>query len=836
MKIKTFILNWFYNKLRIMITLTFSITDVAMEGNGVVLYGFTEDKKRVIVRDDSYAPYFIVQPSVKADIGRVVSALSSFKIRDGEEEFFVTRVEKVERKILGKLSSLLKVTCNSVDSLKPLSKGVLDIDGVLSTFDDDVKTYMKYLFDKKLVPLSKVVVVGEELNKINGVDFHVKAFNLSSDLAEPAPYPLLCFDIETYNPGGVSDVKVHPITMISYALSSGESGVLTWKVSGKGFAKVFKDEREMLAAFCELLKREKPAFVISYNGDNFDFPYLKERARKSGVDFDIGWDGASLSFVRSGTKFAAKSKGLVHLDLYPFIKTTMSSYLKTDSYTLNSVCEELLGDKKDGFDVADLYKLWDEHKIDELLDYSLADAKLTLRLSLKILPLMFEMTRIVGAPIFDVCRMSYSRLVESLIMRETRNFNEVILRSPSNKDVMARVSRTFKGGFVYEPVPGFYEHIAVFDFRSLYPSIIVAHNVCPTTLNAEGSDVHTSPEILVGGELLSFRFAKSPIGFIPSLVKELIERRNSIKTILKKMDKKDLDYNVLDSRQNAMKILANAMYGYLGFPKSRWYSMECAASITSWGRSYIQGVLKEAESSGLKVLYGDTDSCFFILPSPHVDDALTFAEKVNKSLPGVMELKFEGFYKSGIFVFKKSSVRGAKKKYALCDKNNELLIKGFEFVRRDWAVIAKDLQLCALKKVLVDKDFRGAVKVLKDTISDVKSGVVPLQKFIIKTRMTKNVGSYENVGPHVRAAMKANVDGDVLVEGSMISFVIVKGGGSISDRAFTYENALKKRLVPDYDYYIKNQLIPSVEPILLTLGFKESEIEGKEQKTLEGFF
>jgi DNA polymerase I len=284
-----------------------------------------------------------------------------------------------------------------------------------------------------------------------------------------------------------------------------------------------------------------------------------------------------------------------------------------------------------------------------------------------------------------------------------------------------------------------------------------------------------------------------------------------------------------------LKLLTNATFGYLGFPQARWYNMGCAASITGWGRQYTNNVIKHAKSSGFKVLYGDTDSVFFLLPKPDVNEAMNFVKKVNTNLPEMMELQFEGFFKTGIFVSKKSERRGAKKKYALCDKNNELEIKGFELVRRDWSQLAKDLQEKTLKKILIDKDFKAALELLHLTISKVKKGRISVDKFVIKTRMTKSVKSYGNISPHVSAAMKAQDNGRNIIAGMMIPYVIVKGKGKISDRSYLIDDVKTKGLTPDYDYYINHQLIPSVEEILRAIGFKQGEIIIKEQKTLEGF-
>jgi len=74
-----------------------------------------------------------------------------------------------------------------------------------------------------------------------------------------------------------------------------------------------------------------------------------------------------------------------------------------------------------------------------------------------------------------------------------------------------------------------------------------------------------------------------------------------------------------------------------------------------------------------------------------------------------MELGLENFYPRGIFVSKKSDEsKGAKKKYALIDENNNIKITGFETVRRDWSKLARETQKKILKIILEEDNPRKA--------------------------------------------------------------------------------------------------------------------------------
>ena len=132
----------------------------------------------------------------------------------------------------------------------------------------------------------------------------------------------------------------------------------------------------------------------------------------------------------------------------------------------------------------------------------------------------------------------------------------------------------------------------------------------------------------------------------------------------------------------------------------RYYCRECAASIAAFGREYIQKTIKKAQDEGFKVIYSDTDSLAVTLKGKSKKSALDFLKKINDELPSLMELELESFYPRGIFVSKKGDSQGAKKKYALIDEAGKLKIIGFETVRKDWSLIARETQLKVIEMIL----------------------------------------------------------------------------------------------------------------------------------------
>ncbi len=106
------------------------------------------------------------------------------------------------------------------------------------------------------------------------------------------------------------------------------------------------------------------------------------------------------------------------------------------------------------------------------------------------------------------------------------------------------------------------------------------------------------------------KFAKTPKGFIPSVIGNVISERLKIKRQMRETDD-PTEKRILKVQQDALKRLANTMYGIYGFSRFRWYSMECAESITAWGgRDYIKETMKKSEEYGFKAIYADTDGFY----------------------------------------------------------------------------------------------------------------------------------------------------------------------------------------------------------------------------------
>jgi len=606
----------------------------------------------------------------------------------------------------------------------------------------------------------------------------------------------------------------------SIGMSPAFSFVITWKdiPSDADYVEKVDSESEMLERFAEHVKDYGPDLLTGYNSDRFDLPYINIRAKKYKLSLKLGLDHSEIE-VSGTSKKKASIAGIVHVDCYPFIRRVTGAVLKTHSYTLDNVSFEILGERKLKVDMGAMAGHWDNNspELAKYAEYNLRDAELTYKLLEKIYPSMVEMVKITHRSLFDVTRMAFSQFVETYLILQAQDFNEVIPNKPRYGESTARMEQRAKGGFVYEPTPGLYENIAVFDFRSIYPSVMVSHNISPDTMNKE--DCREQATAPVEGETITF--CQDKPGFVATVLQDLLDRRGRIKAMIQKEGKSPL----LLARSNAIKIMMVSFYGYLGFSMSRWYSFECVQSITAWAREYIKGVMDKAEEKGFKIVYGDTDSIFLELGDKTEQDAIYFLEEINRNLPGIMELEYEGLFPAGIFVSTKGTDVGAKKRYALMDEEGELTIKGFEIVRRNYSPIGKDVQLNVLTILLSDKDPQKAMKYVRDKITKLKAGDIPIEELTITTQLTKMIEDYASIGPHVAAAKLMQAKHRPVG----VSYVIKEGVGKIRDKVGLPEDTTTGDI--DTEYYINNQILPAVEKIFEVFGITEDEL-AKESKQI----
>ncbi len=769
----------------------------------IKLYGKKENipVKRLI----RYEPYFYAKWVEE-------EKLKKTKFIENDEIIEVKRIEKVKKYLYGKEEEFYKVYASKPSHI-PKLKSFIKHNYEGQCYEYDITFRRRFLYDFQITPLDMVIIEeeGEEIKDI------IEEKENNDELI------VMAFDIEVFNPKGVPDPKKDEIISISFYTKIG-NGVISTKGDESFIIKV-KNEKEMLEKFVELIKYYKIDVLVGFNSSSFDIPYIIERMKKYKMDELTFIRNEKPSKIRKGLSTGYNIPGIIHFDLYPIVRLFggMGVIGGINRFTLEEVYKTITKKEKKMVDRLNIWEMWEKGEVKELLEYSLGDAKSTFEVAEYVLPLAIELSKLTKVPLGETALSTSGQFVENLLMFNATRRNEIIPSKPSYDEIRKREFNPVEGAFVKLPEPGIYENIAVLDFRGLYPSIIISYNIDPNTIVEEG-EAYESP--------IGIKFRKDKLGLIPETLKELVETRAKIKDMLKKMDKHSEQYQKLSAKSQALKIISNSFYGYLGYARSRWYNRDCAASVTAFGRKHIKEAWEKSEKEGFEVLYIDTDSLFLLMKGKSKEDVLKFLENINNELPGSMELELEGFYKRGIFVSKKSGAKGAKKKYALLGEDGSIKIRGFELVRRDWSKIARELQRKVLEVILEKGSKEEAVNIVKQYIKKLRKGEVELKELAIMTQLNKPLGAYEVISPELSAALKLKKAGREVGRGMIIEYVIGKRGNTISEKATPLE------LAEDYDaeYYINNQIIPAVMKILKELGVDEKELDRKGQSSLSEFF
>ncbi len=690
------------------------------------------------------------------------------------------------------------------------------------------------------------------------------------DILKNAPLRHLAFDIECLPINGAMPTpETSPIVLISLAFApdfkSKKTLVLVGKnVSMDGEVEACGNEEAMLRRFFEIVREYDPDILVGYNSNSFDIPYIVERIKalnKKGARIDplMGRDGKPVYYKKFGNTTRVSVMGRITVDVLPLLRREFS--LK--QYTLRNAAKELLGAEKLDIPFLEMEAYWKDNgeKLAKFIEYARRDSELALLflLKLRLIDKYIALARVSGTLLQDILDGGQTQMVENLILREYKKNDRVLPSRPTGEmsDERFDEGEELAGAEVLTPKKGLLENIVILDYKSLYPTIMMAHNLCYTTevVGERRDDVVIAPS---GGVFVSQKVAK---GIVPAILEELLNRRQATREKMKSANEEE--YRVLDATQLALKILLNSFYGYSGYARARLYSLTLASAVTSFGRENIlrtkklieddikeiilkggmafkQENAKDGKRIGLSVVYGDTDSVFVHLLDKEItfDEAQlvgnTIASTVTDSLVKPMELVFDSFAKRAIFL--------AKKRYALLilektaqGMREKIKVKGMETVRRDWCDLTTKTVEKVLELVLKEGKVDEAIELVRNTINSIKS--IDASKdselfddLILTRQYTKKVESYKNRQPHITVIEKLKKRGIVANVGDRIPFVILAGNAIFVERAEDPEYAKNKNLPLDVDYYINKQILPPVERILSDFGVTREMLRGMGEK------
>ena len=666
-------------------------------------------------------------------------------------------------------------------------------------YEADIKPVERFLMERFI---RGGMEVSAEWKSENGI---TTAYNPQIRAAEVAPtLHVMSLDIETAGGEGEALYSVglssHNFGRVFMARNAPDDGSDHESIVWCG------DERAALKAALTCIAEQDPDILIGWNIVGFDLSFLAAVAKRLGLRFNLGRGGENAQVLppSQGGTHIARVPGRVILDGVALLK---AAFYQFESFALDNVAHELLGERKlisaHGLDkLREIKRQFREEPV-ALAAYNLQDCVLTHR--------VFDKAELVA---FALARTSATGLALDRVGGSVAAFDYLYLPRMHRKGMvalsMAQVheGENSPGGYVLDSTPGRFANVLLFDFKSLYPSIIRTFLIDPAGLVPE------QPEAVEG-----FRGAwfsrESPI--LPALITELWAGRDQAKR----------EKNAPLSQ--AIKIIMNSFYGVLGSSGCRFHDPKLASSITLRGHQIIYDSKEWFEQQGERVIYGDTDSLFVAM-----DASLSLEECQAKGelyrdqlnvfwsnrlanelqLESHLEIEFETLFSQFWMPSIRGSELGSKKRYAGQVKNGEkteLLIKGLESVRSDWTHLAQRFQRELLQRWFADEELRSLCL-------EIHQGLVTGEfddELVFKKRIRRPLDSYQkNVPPHIQAARK-----HPRRPSRQIEYLFTLNG----PEPLGYLTAAL-----DYDRYAERQLAPIADAILMFEGLNYAELVGKQ--------
>jgi DNA polymerase II len=596
---------------------------------------------------------------------------------------------------------------------------------------------------------------------------------------------VLSVDIETHVAGG---------TIYSIACSGTTEAVfMVGQEAGTASVRFLSDETALLRAFLAHVAAEDPDIIVGWNVVDFDLSFIQGRCTALGVPFSLGRSAPARVLPADPPRkrpAQARVPGRVVLDVPVMLR---ASYHTFEEYSLDFVAAEMLGKRKliresGAQKIAAIDQLYASNKA-ALAQYNLEDARLTREIFDKaaILPDLVERAKLCGHRLDrvggSVSAFDYLYLPR---LHQAGYVARDVADAPTS-------TRSLPGGHVMDSTPGRHENVLVFDFRSLYPSIIVTFCIDPLGLASQASDRISNP---VGPS-----FARDE-HLLPGIITELLAARDRAKQT-----------NNAPLSQ-AIKIIMNSFYGVLGTTGCRFFAADLAATITGTGQYLLRETSAHIEqTSGCPVIYGDTDSLFVLL-GPGQEDvaaqrAAEIADEANQWLRRELKARFgaesalllqsERPFRYFFVPTIRGSTQGSKKRYCGAvmsdDGSLHLAFTGLESARTDWTDLAQQVQHELYLRVFTRQPVE---EYLAETVAALRRGELD-DRLVYRKRVRKPLSEYtHSLPPHVKAAQLLEAPPHV------IAYVITRDGPQPVEQ---------RTAALDYEHYITTQIRPVFEQI-----------------------
>jgi DNA polymerase elongation subunit (family B) len=499
------------------------------------------------------------------------------------------------------------------------------------------------------------------------------------------------------------------------------------------FRPKFKNEFDMLLAFCEEVRGISPDILLAHNMLHFDYPYLFYRIPELATRI------SPIRQPRYGDKELQFPAGISIVDTLEWWKKLTLN--KEESYALDALMAKYLGYDKGR------YKHVDFSKIDDnVLGRCRGDVEGMVALEKKkqMIP-YFDMIRRIGMVEWEDLNWN-SRIIDMALLKEAKNQNVVLPMKPQDAE-----DSEFEGAFRDAFKTGVFKNVGKYDLSGAYCYAII--DLCLDSVNivdgpGEGIikvDIHDRETHEVTA---SYYVKQNPSALLPKVVNKFVSEKNKLKALMNKTDPNAPEYKDIEQRYAGFKSVVLSAWGVIGNKFFRRYDGRVAAMTTGTVRNLLHYIFDELKKLGQEVIYIDTDSAFIMDGGTDISPMLNgliqkwAQEKFGKSIS--IGFDHEGHFKD-IFILAKCRYRGhLDTGHGIKDE-----IKGIEQKRKDSTAFMKKFQKTLFDKCLAEEPKQQILDWVQAQINDIKK--VPLVDIAKPCKLGKKPEEYKSKPIFVRA-------------------------------------------------------------------------------------
>ncbi|GER78929.1 MAG: hypothetical protein HZC39_13655 [Chloroflexi bacterium] len=487
----------------------------------------------------------------------------------------------------------------------------------------------------------------------------------------------------------------------------------------KEYSLPLEPTRVFLISLKSDLKRFDPDLILTDYGDTWLFPQLKIWSQESGIDVNPNRDEGKRVLTRRADSYFAYGQVI-----YRGAQTHLFGRWHIDRRNAMSFGE-----------------------------YGLEGA--------------MEQARVTGLGVQEMARKSPGAGITAMQML-TALRNGIMIpvqkQQVEGKKTLAELIRADHGGLIYQPLIGLHGDVAQIDFSSMYPAIMVKHNISPETVAVENALE----------------------GLIPKTLRPLLEKRLMLKNILSDLESRDCRVEILKARAAALKWLLVVCFGYLGYKNARFGKIESHEAVTAMSRELMLQAKEIAEDMGFTVLHMYIDCLFVQQEGFHRPADFTPLLDAIEEKTGI-PIALEGVFKWVAFLSSKRDARvPVPNQYFGAFQDGTIKYRGIELRRRDTTTWVRRIQLAALE-ILARADTPEEMAEYVPDVSalverarrDLRAGRVPLEELIVRQKLSRVLDGYKSPSPAARAAMQLKTMGREIAPGQAVEFLFTRGGSGV---------------------------------------------------------